>query len=789
MFFNILKKDLKRKRTSNIIILIFVTLAAMFISSSVNNIICVLRGIDGFFDKAGLDCDYIVVAAVNVDDPLRDILEDSDAVTDYREELQLLCKSTDFSINGGKAFDFGGASFFLSIDNAKISYFDAHNDKINSVSEGEMYVHVNLLKKSGLEPGDVVTVDMQGEKLELRIASAMKDAVLGSSFLPDYRFIVNDKDYQKLCSSLDNVEKRSCGLYYIYSDDTISLKEDITEAKGVQFGASVKMLRTCYVMNMIVAALLLIISVGLILISFAVLRFAIGSTISEEIREIGVMKSVGIPDRAIRRLYIIKYLAISVIGALIGAAASIPFGKMLLDIISKEMVLDGNNTVPVALLCSVAVVCIIMLFCYNCTRPVSKLSPIDAVRSGQTGERFGRKSILSLGKSRLGTSGFLAANDCLSAPKQFGLITVILTLCLLPVMILANAANTLCSDKLIHMFCTTRSDVYIVDSNRTMDIIYGDEGGDLRNAREIERILAENGMPCKCHVELYYKYPIRFNDNNMVLMFMQCKETKTSDYVYTDGIPPANENEIALAPHAAELVGAEVGDTVMIEVDGEYRPFLVTALFSSFNQFGEIGRFHENLHTSLTNCNGTMAFQVDFDDDPDKKELAERIERIKDIFDNENVFDAAGYSKDCTGVADVIRAVELLFFIITIIVTILIVVLMERSFVSNEKSEIALMKAMGFRSSTIIAKHTLRFVIVSVIAAVIAVILCLPLTGVVLNPVFSIMGSTACIEYKFVAWEVFGLYPAAIILITAVSAFIASLSTVSITASQTADIE
>ena len=50
MFRRILKKDLKRKKTMNIIILLFVIMCSMFAAASVNNIIAVTGGIDHFFD-------------------------------------------------------------------------------------------------------------------------------------------------------------------------------------------------------------------------------------------------------------------------------------------------------------------------------------------------------------------------------------------------------------------------------------------------------------------------------------------------------------------------------------------------------------------------------------------------------------------------------------------------------------------------------------------------------------------------------------------------------------------
>ena len=46
MYLNILKRDLKRNRTMNIILLLFVILAAMFVASGLNNVVTILNGTD-----------------------------------------------------------------------------------------------------------------------------------------------------------------------------------------------------------------------------------------------------------------------------------------------------------------------------------------------------------------------------------------------------------------------------------------------------------------------------------------------------------------------------------------------------------------------------------------------------------------------------------------------------------------------------------------------------------------------------------------------------------------------
>ena len=52
------------------------------------------------------------------------------------------------------------------------------------------------------------------------------------------------------------------------------------------------------------------------------------------------------------------------------------------------------------------------------------MKPIDAIRNGETGERFRKKSYIKLGKSKLPAMTFLALNDIVSSPKRFSIITI-----------------------------------------------------------------------------------------------------------------------------------------------------------------------------------------------------------------------------------------------------------------------------------------------------------------------------------------------------------------------------
>ena len=216
---------------------------------------------------------------------------------------------------------------------------------------------------------------------------------------------------------------------------------------------------------------------------------------------------------------------------------------------------------------------------------------------------------------------------------------------------------------------------------------------------------------------------------------------------------------------------------------------MITAFFQSFNQLGKIGRLNESFDLKGTSLASAHAFQIDFDDDPDKAETERRIGILKAHYDTDDVYNVSDYVKDSTGSADIITTVKNMILLITLVIVMLIAVLMERSFISREKAEIALMKAVGFNNGAVIVHHTIRFAIVAVISSLLAGALCLPLTKLAIDPIMGIMGAVNGVGYEIKAAEIFGLYPLIILSITILAAFMTALYTRTIKSSDTADIE
>ncbi len=776
MFFRILGKDLKRKKIMNIILLLFVILSTMFASSSVNNMVSVYGGIDYFFHKADMSDFVILTLNTGGENPTEKIISEAASVRDYGREDLIYIAAKDLLKDGEKYVEYENPGLITSIDDAGLNYFNRDDEKITEIPRGHIYFSGLLADSSKTHIGDTVTIRLRGVSLDFVIDGYCKDALFSSPFLGNPRILMNDTDVKVFLAS-EEVRNSDCGcVYYINTDDMKALKKDVANIPSALFAQPSSVIKLTYMLDMLTAAIILVVSICLILISFTMLSFTIKFTLTEDFREIGVMKAVGLKNSAVRGLYLIKYLCIACVGAVIGYILSIPFGEMLLKSVSARLVLGNDKSVLLGILSAVAVVVIIVAFCYSCTGSIRKLSPIDAVRSGETGERYHKKSILRLAKSKFSGNSFLALNDVLCKPRQYVSMLITFTVCLLLITMLANTANTLMSDRLVFLFGTTESDVYFSSTELIMENMGSEDPEALDKILEgIEDKLKANGMPGKVHVELMYILPVEFKGEKTQMTMQQCKATKASDYVYSEGSAPMYADEVAFTPQVLKDLGATIGDKVTIEINGEKKEYLVTATFSSFNQMGQIGRLHESVPIKDNDASSAHAFQIDFDDNPDHEVIAERITKLKKIFNTSKIYDKAGFVDVSTGSASTVNYAKNLVMIIALIIAAMVTVLMERSFISKESGEIALMKAIGFKSRAVCAQHTLRFVILMCAATLIASLLSLPFTKLVCDRIFAIMGAVSGIRYAIRPVEVFVLYPLILGAVVTVSAYLTSL--------------
>ncbi|MBQ9765999.1 MAG: ABC transporter permease [Lachnospiraceae bacterium] len=790
MLFGVLKREMKRKKTMNIIILLFVVLATMFVASGVNNVITVMNGTDYYLDKANVGDYVIITTSDDKDGSLQRMLETESAVKGYRMERVIYAAHKNISDKDGNELDCKNTLILQSIDESAINFFDKDNNKIESIEKGHIYVAGSFMKKNDLNEGDVIRINHSGVEMTFILDGMAKDALLGSDFMGNTRIILNDEDMEQLRENEMIYNEYQGRICYVDTDDVRAVATAVNQVSNVTFADGRSLIKMCYVMELIVAFIMLILSVCLIIVAVVVLKFSITFTISEEFREIGVMKAIGITNRKIRRLYITKYMLLSVIGAGIGFVGSIPFGNMLLKSVSENMVLGNDSALLINILSVPLVIGIIILFAYLCTAKIKKMSPIDAIRSGQTGERYKKKTVCRIGNSgRMGTAFFMGLNDILSSPRRFVTIIISFCICTLFVLIMVNTTATMKSDKLIYTF-GTKSDLYVMDVSDAMEQMGSNtKEGMKQSLDEKADELAGLGMPAEFKAEIQYKYQAFFEGNGFTFTCQQGLNMQMSDYLFTEGVPPQNKYEIAITPQISELTGAKIGDVITINFGEETIECMVTAYFENMNSLGKTVRLHEDAPTDFKYISTILPYQIDFTDNPSEEEVELRKERIKEFYDSEEIMNAAEYCEYCVAVADTMVSVQFLLLAITLIVVLMVTMLMERTFITNEKSQIAILKAIGFKNSVIIKWQVCRFGMVALAAGILAACLSIPMTEICITPIFGMMGATN-IDYKIEPLNIFLLYPGIVFAVTVAVAWItAAICTRTIKSSDTANIE
>jgi putative ABC transport system permease protein len=522
----------------------------------------VYTALDGYFQKAEIPDYWFTVADKNACTKFEEFAEEKGYDSKTLELLQI--NPAKIEINGEK-FSYSGTTGLSTLKNSTKIFNSTDDKEITNVPNGEIYMSSVIVgnEEYNLHVGDTVTISVGDRKKSFTLAGSVKDAIFGSEMMGMTRIMVSDSDFSFFCSD----DSSMLYSFFVNSDNSDFIDELNNLDIQTLFIMDYDEVKLLYVMDMLIAGTILIVSICLILISFVILHFTINFTMSEEFREIGVMKAIGIRNLKIRGIYITKYFAMAIIGAGLGFGFSIPFGNLLLKDVSKNMVMGTSGGILINLICALLTAVIVVGFCYFCTRKIKKISPIAAIRNGENGERYTRKGFIHLSRTRISTVPFMAINDIFSGLKRFLAMILIFVLGLLLIIIPVNTITTLQSDNLITWFSMAKCD-HVLSEETILDS--GDNKKMLEDKLdEIRSCLSENNIQADIFQEVLFKMKISHGDKKTTsLAFQGIGDITVDEYMYESGSAPQNVNEVAITSIIADRIGVQIGDDVQIQ-DGE----------------------------------------------------------------------------------------------------------------------------------------------------------------------------------------------------------------------------
>jgi len=327
VFLKILKRDLKRKKAMNVVLFVLIVLVATLVASSTNLMYSTTTAVNSFISKSQVaDLNIKIANTPENNKQIEEWANSMSAIDAYYSEVHIGVPSSNITVSDGSKSISTNIIVSLSSLPQHVNLIFGQNDESFTVQDGEIGLPINIKNTMEIKIGDQLTIDLEGISKTFVVKGFFKDAFMGSDLIGLKRFIIAQHDLDEIKQSVPE-EKWIQFWSFVKSLDENQSDLAIEFSKSnilSDFDIDKKFVELMFMTDRIVSAILFIVSLFLIFIAFLTLRFTIVSTIQDDYKEIGVMKAIGFTNVSIKRLYLMKYFGLSVVGGAIGLGISLP---------------------------------------------------------------------------------------------------------------------------------------------------------------------------------------------------------------------------------------------------------------------------------------------------------------------------------------------------------------------------------------------------------------------------------------------------------------------------------
>jgi len=713
MFGRILTKDISRNKVITATLFLFILLAAMLVSGAVHIIITLFGSIDSLFEQARAP-HFVQMTAEEINQNEIDIFARNNPLVESQQTVILLGIDGANIYLGNNAVSEAGSIIDNSfvVQNRIFDFLIDTNSNIIYVNDGEIAVPIFHMQQYGLQIGDTVQIVDGDFAMTFIITAFARDVQMNPSIVSSKRFVVSESDWQILYDNTGELEYLIS--FRLHDIDMLGEFEIMYQSSNLpQTGIAItyslfRMLNA--ITDGVLAAVIVLISLLLIAIAALCLHFTLTATIEEDFREIGVMKAIGISGRDMRRLYMMKYVAMGLVASILGySIASFAGGLFTANIIlymgSSEATI-WSGILP--LLGALAVFFFVVAFCRFSLGRFKKISAVEAMRdfniaaAGQVGKRF------SLSRSNFGNVHiFLGAKAVISRFGMYGVLCFIFIAATFLMVVPLNLLNTLQSPDFVSYMGVGRSDIRID--------ISGGQGEVITNQyRAIDEFLSSNNFIANHAVMVTAMYRVLNSDGLFENIRVEVGDFTAFPLNYTRGRAPINPAEIALSHMNAEEFGVNVGDTLVLLVEGEQRNLTVSGIYNDITYGGRTAKgilpfSPDNILWAVVNIEVSGGIYV-----------PAIIAELNRIFPNVSVTSIDEYiHQTMGGLIEQLSLAAIVGFGLGLVISGLITAMFFKMLIAKDTSQIAIMRGMGISYRDIRLQYVTRAGVVLIIGLIV----------------------------------------------------------------------
>ncbi|TMR07779.1 ABC transporter permease [Nonomuraea turkmeniaca] len=575
---------------------------------------------------------------------------------------------------------------------------------IPQASRGEVYVPVAYQQSFGLQAGDKLAIRTDTGIHDLRIRGFVRDSQMASSLSSATRFLVSEADFQELGRAGGGTPEIIAE--YRLTDPSLAsefqraYEGDKALPKNGQ-AVTYQMIRLVNAFSDgLVAVAMVFLSLLLIAIALLSLRFVIRGTLEEEVREIGVMKAIGLPDQAIVSLYLSKYRVMTLLACIIGGVLAVIASGLLTRSIQVNYAQApvGLTTILVPVLALLSVYLFVIAICRGVLRGVRKVQVVNALVHGSTlherqtarhakrQARRARRTSLASYRGR-SISRRLAFSDLRAESGQWVLIPIVFFLGTVLMTLPLNLLSTFESPRFVTYMGAPESDVRAdLQFSKDVDSVRADVLSSMRS----------DGQLTQVRVFANELYEIQEGEGWETLR-VEVGDYSGATVEFLEGGRP-EPGQIALSVLNANRFQLSTGSKLTIRHGGESATVVVSGIYQDVTSGGHTAKMQGEVTT------GASGYVI-YANTVDRADPAAVAAQYSERFPAATVIPMREYvQQTLSHTTGAFRSAAIMSFIFGIGVAVVITGLFLKLRLTRERRKMGILSAIGFSMGEIVAQ-------------------------------------------------------------------------------------
>ncbi|MCC2473807.1 ABC transporter permease, partial [Bacillus pacificus] len=299
---------------------------------------------------------------------------------------------------------------------------------------------------------------------------------------------------------------------------------------------------------------------------------------------------------------------------------------------------------------------------------------------------------------------FIGIQDVIKRFKLYRVLSIVLIIAVFMIVVPVNFLYTIQSPKFVNYMGTGKSDIRIdLQQTENIEKRFKDVISYLRNDDEVE----------KYATFVTSTFKMVSADGTHENLHVEVGDFTTFPLDYMEGRAPKTENEIALSYMNANELKKNVGDSIVLFVDGKEKTLTISGMYQDVTNGGKTAK------ASFSYNNENILWYVVNVDLKSNVDLQEKVKEYKQNFSSAKITDTDDYLTQTLGeTIKQLRLVTQVAILIAILISVLITAMFFKMLLAKDSSQILIMKNIGFSYKDIRIQYITRSIVIVLLGIV-----------------------------------------------------------------------